>query len=409
MIEETDYEEFLVPKSSWRQAQRDNWLRLERHVQAHYHSPDMEGLKIVAAAAAAHTVWPKLAPIWLFVMGASGTGKSSIVGSVMEGFPFFNVLSNVTPQTFMSGLQLGGKKQKSLGLLDRLGSQIVFWISDLSSILSMREDDRAKIMSQMREIYDGRISKDFGNGATEKWRGKCTMLAGCTPNIENLWAVGRDLGERFLILRWRHGDEQELALAAAMMTDEGETKAETSHLTRQWAGDLTTLRDFAPMLTPQLLKEHQLPAMADTVASLRRGVSRDRTKGNAISDIGIKEGPGRIMMTLTGIATTNAVLMGRSELIAEDIALSRRVARDSVPRHKATILSILSESNKSAMTAHDVQIQASNRGWGVSVATIRNLLEEFVALEVLRAQEFSGQKFFSSTDWWEERKGLLGW
>lgn len=408
MLDEFDDDPMAgVMDAAWRESRKMAWRRLEKHITSNYHAPDMDAIKIVASAAAAHTLLPRMSPIWLFVIGASGTGKSSLVGSVMQGVPYYNVLSNLTPQTFMSGLQLG--KKTDTGLLQRLGDSIVFWVSDLSSITSMREDGKLVVMAQLREIYDGSIHKDYGNGKVEEWRGKCTLVAGCTPAVEKEWGTQRDLGERFLNVRWQAGNEEELAVMAALMEDEGDTRTQTTELTRQWVGDLIALREFAPVLTRDQIIEHKFHTMAATVAQLRVSISRDKKNTSQIVEIGVPEGPGRIIKTITGIATTHAALMGREKLEREDWLLGQRVARESVPGRRGMVLSIFGESKKSSMSSHDMQLALGRKNWGVSLNTVRNLLDDLVALGVLVASEHSGQKFYAPTEWWQERKELLGW
>lgn len=409
MFDEFDDDDLMagVMDAAWRESRVMAWRRLEKHVQGNYHAPDIEGIKIIACAAAAHTLLPKMSPIWLFVIGASGTGKSSLVGSVMQGLPYYNVLSNITPQTFMSGLQLG--KKTTTGLLQRLGDSILFWVSDLSSITSMREDGRLVVMAQLREMYDGTIHKDYGNGKVEDWKGKCTLIAGCTPAVETQWGTQRDLGERFLNVRWRAGDEEELAIMAALMEDEGDTRTQTTEFTRQWVGDLIALREFVPMLTRQQIIDFKFHTMAATVAQLRVSIQRDKRNTSQIVEIGTAEGPGRIIKTLTGIATTHAALMGKEAVDNEDWLLAQRVARESVPGRRGMILSSFADTGKSSMSVYDMQLALDRKKWGVSTSTVRNNLEDLVALGALSSSEHSGQKFYSPTEWWNERKELLGW
>jgi len=394
---------------NWQRERRDSYHKLEAHLRRNYHAPDIEGVKIVTAAATAHFLWPPRAPVWLFVMGASGTGKTSLVGSLLSGFPNYNVLSNLTPHTLLSGLTIG--KKKELGLLQRLGPQILFWISDLSSVTSMREDNRAEVMAQLREIYDGEIHKDYGTGKREDWVGKATVIAGCTPSIERIWSLGKELGERFLILRWRHGSLEELAVAATQIRNEREMRAETAHLVREWVGDLAALRRTAPLMTEAQVRDWHLDRLATMVSKLRVGIVRDRGEKSAshITDIGHAEGPGRIINTLTLVASSHAALMGRSELADEDLALARRIARETIPGPRATVISSIAGTDRPQLNTHDVWRGCAERGWQVSINTIRFHLEDLSALGIVDATEHSGTKWWKFTPWFEERREIIGW
>lgn len=393
----------------WQQARMDAYRKLEAHLQRNYHSPDLDAVKIVTAAAAAHFLWPDRLPVWLFVMGASGTGKTSLVGSLLSGFPHYHSLSNLTPHTLLSGLSMG--KKKELGLLQRLGSQIIFWISDLSSITQMREDGRAEVMAQLREIYDGEIHKDYGTGKREDWVGKATVIAGCTPSIERIWSLGKELGERFLIVRWRHGDLDELAVAATQIRNERSMRAETAHLVKEWVGDVQALRRTAPLMSTEQVRTWGLDRLATTVSHLRVGIIRDRADKSSshITDIGHAEGPGRIINTLTLVASAHAALMGRSELAEEDLALARRIARETIPGPRATVISAIAGSDRGQLNTQDVWRGCAERRWQVHINTVRVHLEDLAALGIVEGTEHSGTKWWKFTPWFEERRETIGW
>ena len=115
------------------------WASLARHLEGNYHKPDLEAIRVVAAATLAHFLWPESSPVWLMVVGASGTGKTEIMMSVVEGFPKFYALSNLTENTLLSGW-----RGTEAGLLARLakeqGRDIVLGISDFSSVTGLRAD-----------------------------------------------------------------------------------------------------------------------------------------------------------------------------------------------------------------------------------------------------------------------------
>jgi hypothetical protein len=50
-------------------------------------------------------------------------------------------------------------------------------------VLSMHREARAQIIGQLREVFDGRTEKSFGNGLRIEWEGKFGIVAGVTPII----------------------------------------------------------------------------------------------------------------------------------------------------------------------------------------------------------------------------------
>lgn len=383
------------------------WERLVAHLEDVYHEPDLEGVRIAAAAAAAHSLWDDASPIWLMLVGASGTGKSSLVGSVVSAFPSYYALSNLTPATLMSGW---GKGKKGSGLLLKLGSSILFWISDFSSITGMREDKRAEIASQLREVYDGRIAKDFGiEGRHVEWTGKATVLVGCTRTVERMWGLQRELGERFLYLRWKTGNPESLALKAGMQDREKAERDKTTELTAEWIGDFVDLKRAVVAGSLNEMERLGLQKVAALVAKLRTPVIRDRSDQGAgqIVDIADSEGPGRIMKTLYLMARANATLARREGIEKEDVKLSLRIAKESIPYQRWRILETLRDGNKS-MAHGDIRAEwEKKREWTMSVSTLARHLEEMTAIGGLEREELGGQNWYSTTEWVKERIGVL--
>jgi hypothetical protein len=131
-------------------------------------------------------------PLWLFLVAPPSSGKTETLMSLVDTEDVYP-LNNLTPATFISGYEQKGEDASLLPKVD--GKTIV--MKDFTSILTMHRDARAEILSQLREIYDGAYSKDFGNGKHVEWRGKVGLLAGVTPVIDREYAFNAALGERF--------------------------------------------------------------------------------------------------------------------------------------------------------------------------------------------------------------------
>ena len=87
-------------------------------------------------------------------------------------------ISSVTEHTFVSGLK---DNFDTLPLLQ--GRAII--IKDLTSLLSRKEDVRAAVFADFRELTDGYIGKEFGNGVKKEYHNiHSSILFGCTPAIE---------------------------------------------------------------------------------------------------------------------------------------------------------------------------------------------------------------------------------
>lgn len=140
---------------------------------------------------------------WLFLVAPSGGGKTEFIKGLNK-IEYIYPLSNLTPQTFMSGM-----RGKDASLLPQITNKILTF-KDFTTILQSHPQAQAEILAQLREIYDGYFKKDFGTGARREWRGKIGFIAGVTSIIDQYHNVHKSLGERFLQYRLAQPDRMEV-------------------------------------------------------------------------------------------------------------------------------------------------------------------------------------------------------
>ena len=90
--------------------------------------------------------------LWLLIIGASSSAKTELLSAINE-MPQTFFISDLTKNTLISG-------KKDSSLLPHLNGKIMIF-KDFTTILSKKPDDLKIIMSQLREIYDGKFSKGF--------------------------------------------------------------------------------------------------------------------------------------------------------------------------------------------------------------------------------------------------------
>lgn len=135
-------------------------------------------------------------PLWLFLVAPSGGTKSELIMS-FDDVQNIMPISTLTPHTLISGATFAGGGDPSL--IPRLDQKILT-IKDLTNLLNMNQIQREEIFGQLRDAYDGKASKPFGNGLFRVYESKFGIVCGVTPAIE-LYTEGQTaLGERFL--RW---------------------------------------------------------------------------------------------------------------------------------------------------------------------------------------------------------------
>ena len=64
-------------------------------------------------------------------------------------------------------------------------------IKDFTSVLAQNKDARAEAMAALREVYDGDWHRPVGTdgGKVLTWRGKCGLIGGVTPALDQYGQV----------------------------------------------------------------------------------------------------------------------------------------------------------------------------------------------------------------------------
>jgi hypothetical protein len=80
---------------------------------------------------------------------------------------------------------------------------VVVDIKDLTSILSMNRDIRARVLAALREVFDGSWFREVGSdgGQTITWRGRITVVGAVTTAWDTAHAVIASMGDRFVLVR----------------------------------------------------------------------------------------------------------------------------------------------------------------------------------------------------------------
>ena len=305
--------------------QVERWRRVSEFAHRWFYQPDMQALQIALAAARAHFYAQCLA-VWLMVVGPSASGKTTLVIDALQTLPLAREVGELTPQTFLSG------KMKAPSLLLEGGSDHIFLFKDFTSFLSKRKEDRTLLAAQLREIYDGRWSKDTGERGAQKWRGKVTVIAGATHAVEEFWALNRNLGERFVTVRWPEADPVQMARAARKQVGhEREIAVTLCSLVQEFFG--TPLSTQIPSMPPEL--EGRIDTLAALTARCRNHVAK--TEQGALLGTYPPESPTRLVKAFHSIMGAWADLMGR-EIVEGDYSLAVRVGFDSIPFRRWTVM-----------------------------------------------------------------------
>lgn len=316
-------------------------------------------------------------PFWLLLIAPPSSAKTELLRA-LTGFEKTYPLSSLTPQTLISGKVT--KKNQTASLLPKLNDKIIIH-KDFTSILSMRQESRQEVLTQLREIYDGKYSKVFGTGIEIHWEGKVGFIAGCTTIIDKYHSVNQMLGERFLQFRLTASDPKKVGLRAkACVGKEVTMRKELQDVFTNFLNQFLEKEPFQIKEVPEI--DNKLISLAAFCAIARTGVSRDRYT-QVIDVLPEAEGPGRLMKQLTQLGIALTMIFNKSSIDSNIYQILKKVGLDTLsgPRERL-IREMWSEGH-----SQDLMSWEKTKGIGelieLPTTTVRLLLEDLHVLGLM--------------------------
>ncbi len=356
----------------------------------HLSLPDPAIIDFTVAVAVANRLGGD--PVWAFVVAPPSSGKTETLQSLTR-LPEVHPMSSLTANTFLSGAkktEAADGTKTSASLLERLPNGSLLLLKDFGTILSMREDARAEILGQLREIYDGSLVKEFGTGRHIEWHGRLGFIAGTTPAIDVHHAVIATLGERFLYFRAPAADRRKTSRRSLHVADEAAMRDTLQ------AAMFIYMRDLDVSVRPEMPieVEDRIVNVADIVTWARSAVYRDRFTRD-IEVAPSPEGTPRFAKQL-GALWRALTVMGHDD----PIGLVLRVALDSMPPARSAALMKLA-------TAGVVSTTDLRKVTRLSQTASRRVLEDLDALGLVEIIQHGGAGVAST--WALTDTGLLTW
>lgn len=336
------------------------WLAFPEHDERRYELVDVALATVIANRMPGD-------PLWVFLVAPPSGGKTEVIRSLAD-VPDVFALSSLTAQTFASGFERKGVESS---LLPRLSDKTCT-MKDFGTILTMYREKRAEILAQLREIYDGAYTKEFGNGKSFKWEGKVGLLAGVTPIIDREYALNQVLGERFLLYRVRNAPARQLARRAIAQTAtyQEQQRQTLREIVATFLGEILPV---APPMPDSMMEA--IAALAEFTAIARSPVLYD-PRGGEIELIPAPEAPGRLAKQLVLLARALAVIRAEAEVTVDTYLTIFQIAQDSAPGQRRVMLEcLLDPLATTPPTTTDV---AESTGYPTSTA--RRYLQELAAV-----------------------------
>jgi hypothetical protein len=359
------------------------------------HLPDPTPLQVALATVIANRM-DEGDPVWLVFVGASSRGKTELLGS-LTGLDYVRVIGDLTPAALLSGTPARERAKTARGgLLREIPARgAILLVKDLGAVLAMPQERRISVLQALREVFDGRYTRDVGAGGGDhlEWQGRVGLIAGATGDLDRHHAVIGALGERWITLRLPAGGTREMARAALRRDDTGTMRAELADVVGKY---LATVHP--PDLHPLEDEERERLVALSSLATLARSpVVRDgRTR--EIELVPQSEGPARFARQLHKLALGLYALSLPRERVH---AVLRRIALDSIgsPRRETLELMLV---RRAALTTTDVATTL-----GLPRTTTERALEDATALGLLVRSKAGGET--SANQWRPTAEALELW
>ncbi|MEF0939873.1 ArsR family transcriptional regulator [Rhizobium sp. BR 362] len=315
-------------------------------------------------------------PLWLLVVSGSGAAKTESVTSLRE--TGVHIESTIASE----GALLSASPKKSHartatgGLLRKIGDSGVVVIKDVTTILSMPSVARAPMLAALREIHDGKWTRNVGTdgGQTLDWEGRVTVIGAVTSAWDEHHGVIAMMGDRFALMRFDSNDYRSETGLQAIMNGSYET-----HMRDEMARAVKAVVDAADYADISLADAEMrtLVAIADAVTFIRTAVVVDY-RGDIV-DAHLPEAPTRFAKQLAQLFK-GALAIGMSR--EDAMKLVARCGHDTAPPSRLSVL-IDVEANPGT------NITASAKRLGRPRNTVRRWFHALLILGLLTSRELA--------------------
>jgi len=340
--------------------------------------PDTEVLDVLFGAALANRLDSD--PLWMFVIAPPGGSKSELLMSLSTA-PLIHATTSLTPHALISGMQGQGGSDPSL--IPKLDGKVLI-VKDFTTILEMNMAARDEIFGILRDAYDQKIEKRFGNGLVRNYESKFGVIGGVTNYIDKQSNTKSILGERFIKYRIPiygsiNANKTTIMRALDNLTDKSNMR---EHL--QAVGKTVLDRPIPKDAWPTIPRDIKLrlTELAQWIASMRGTVDRERYT-NALTFKPTAEIGTRLATQLAILGSGIAIYQHKKEVDDRIYRILAKVACDTAPDRIEELIKqmyIRSQADEWVPTKDIV-------GWAGMGRTSAYLLKDMAMLSVVESRE----------------------
>lgn len=319
-------------------------------------------------------------PLWAYVIGPPGCGKSQILMSTATS-DHTVMRSSVTPNSLISGYNQGPESsllfqahRKTLGC------------KDATEIFKQVSWQRDNVMSILRGAYDGYVARNWGNNKKVEYYIHFTLIM-CTTNITHGFSDA-SLGERFLKFCFRAPSDQaiedRMTAACRVVATEDRMESELNEVCRRF---LARPKPSSAPAVPAWVADELVP-LCRLISFLRASVERknDYHEDAELSYRPEAEYGTRLVKQCLKLAMAQALVDGRMEITRADMDRVRRVALDTAAQFHWDIVRALVDLGGVGF-ARDIETASR-----LPEATCRRRLADLILLGIINKVRLTGEE-----------------
>lgn len=329
-------------------------------------------------------------PIWLMIVAPSSGGKTTLLSPIVDIKSVY-FIDDLTEKTLLSGYKVGGKDNS---LLRTIGTGIMAF-SDFTSILSKNVVSRGEILSQLKLVYDRKVTKYTGTGKVN-WEGKIGFIGAATADIYYHLESGRSMGERFIYYWMNVPTDREISMKQSETSISA--KEMTNTMKEYYRQYFDSVRDWVLQHGVPELKiteeQKEKVRLASMFCVAGKATVHTNFKSGKVDQIPQRASVGRDYKSFEALLLTLQIMhcyeTGDPKAEVQDymIDMVEKCAYSSINRERRAILEILADSSKSLSAS---QIGSSN-GLGLEKDGVAIYLAPLFAVGLIK-RDVSGNPY----------------
>lgn len=314
-------------------------------------------------------------PLWLFVVGPPGSGKTEILMSTSQVFDVVKA-SNLSSTSLLSGWCGPGGSDPSL--LPRLLEK-TFVLKDFTEVLDMPKSERDQVYSVLRGAHDGEVMRSYGNGVVRDYKGTFSMLAGVTYSIDR--DSDTSMGERFLKYRMKPlGEDVRRLIMMDTLRNSGNEdtmRTELHEISKRFLDpDVPGMKDLQ---VPMDYLE-RIVSLAEICGPLRTSVERDTIQRDRIKYKPHTELGTRISRELKKLLLGLACLHDDPQITEKDFQICIKVALNSChPFYLEVVRELIETPGQN--------VDALTKKVGLPMTTLRETMESMAMVGIITREK----------------------